>query len=159
MATRTDPVMALLARLNTRDRQFLAATPEVVGGFDLESSSNRHYGKNVYVANLGPANVKVRSLVTGVVLRVGAVEKLPHGRELRCRRDGDLVTVAVYDKQGDAITRVLGCSDAAASSIDEGWFTWFGPVEDYGTPWSDSGPAYCQVVTVDALRKFAREKK
>jgi hypothetical protein len=146
-----DVVMQLIARHDDDDVKFVEASDEVVGGYDLASSSNRFHGRDVFVATVAPQRVDAAKLVSGARLRVGARERLARG-ELRVGRDGADVTVAVYD--GDRpLTRVLRCA-SDEDELDEGRFAWFAQTEHYCTPWSDGGPAYCQVVTVERLRRF-----
>jgi hypothetical protein len=151
-----DPVLALLEKLRLPDLKFVAATDEVVGGLDLRATGNRAYGKNVYISTGATPNVSVDSLRIGVVIRVGARERFDRG-ELRCERGGLDVGVAVYDQRGFAISRVL-CAKSSEDEIDEARFTWLSPKELYCTPWSDSDPAVCQVVTVERLRRWARRE-
>jgi hypothetical protein len=151
-----DPVLALLANLRIPDLKFVAATDEAVAGLDLAETGNRAYGKNVYIATSGTPNVSVDGLRIGVLVSVGARERYSRG-ELRCEREGPYVAVAVYDHRGFAISRVL-CAQCNEDEIDEARFTWLSPKELYCTPWSDSDPAICQVVTVERLRRWARRE-
>lgn len=148
----------LLDRLNAKHRgaiDFSLATMAVVGGFELEPFT----AGSVSVCNTGGYIPSLADLRTGKTIQVGHQERYRHGT-LRCYRRAEHVYVGVFD--GERLrSRALPCRLDVRETrevIDEGMFTWFGPKEYIGTPWSDNDPERCQVITVDHLRNFARQK-
>ncbi len=135
---------------------FSPATDGVVAGHDLESSGNRSYGRDIYVATRAPFELEPEDRLLGRSIAIGAVEEYPRC-QLRCERAGGDVVVALY-ADGTAISRRLMVPALPGESeYDEGLFAWLGPVESYCTPWSDNDPDHCQVVTVHRLRQFAAD--
>jgi hypothetical protein len=155
----TDRGMARIKKLNTPDLVFQEATDEVVTGYDLTSSGNRAYGKNVYISTGSAPAVDRARLISGVRIAIDSSEM--YGLiELRCARDagGETVSVALFDPQSLLLSRILtATAPREAREIDEGLLAWLGPAETYGTAWSDGGAAVCQVVTVERLRRYARK--
>lgn len=149
-----DPVLEKLRRLRP-EIDWRPASDEVVEGHDLRSSGNRSHGRNVYVATHDTPPVDREALRTGRVLSPGREEAFP-GCVLRFARRGALVTAALYDASGRALSRVLRAV-SAADEVDEALFTWFGPLEDICTPWSDNDPPQCQVLTLEGLRAYGRK--
>lgn len=151
----------VIDRLNATQKaiSFHDATDAVVEGFDLGASSNRHYGASVFVATRGDYEVEDLSvLLVGRSLAAGAREHFPEC-ELVCSLENGQLLVAVHALSGQRLSRHLVARRHDRGSCDEGFFTWFGPVEDVCTPWSDNDRAQCQAVTVDRLREFARAYK
>jgi hypothetical protein len=150
-------------RLNRKKddvRFVLAAEGVLKGEADLEGSTNRQYGKNVYVAKRGDFGASRNDLETGVLIEAGSIETLGPC-EFRCVKNRGVVSAALY-KGGRAASLRLTCADGGEKEpgrYDEGFFTFFGPVEDLCTPWSDMDPAQCQVVATDDLRDFAKSMK
>jgi hypothetical protein len=151
-----DRAMEILAARSNDDLRFEPAHEDVVGGHELASSGNRFYGKQVYISSGNSPVVDLKTVVTGQVIRVGAIQQVRRG-VLLCLRDGDRVTVGIYDKNGWPLCRVLSCVAPGEDELDEGRLVYLGPKELYCTPWSDGGAAVCQVVTVEALRRWGSQ--
>ncbi|MBW2253839.1 MAG: hypothetical protein JRI25_04500 [Deltaproteobacteria bacterium] len=145
---------AIIDRLNERERghiEFYLATDAVVAGGKLEPVS----GGSVSVSQVGTFEPELEDLVVGRTIDVGHLESL-EGGDLQCYQKGSDVLVALF-REGRPVSRVLKCRAEAPlpeGGVDEGLFTWFGPVEYVGTPWSDNDDFQCQVVTVDRLRAY-----
>lgn len=89
-------------------------------------------------------------LLEGRTIRVGHVEDLPGGGQLRCVVDGDRVVVAVFD--GDVAREpILGVERGGRDAFDEGELSRV--LESYriNSAWHD-GEYTCLVLTVDCLR-------
>jgi hypothetical protein len=144
----------IIDRLNERKKgsiEFSLATDPVVEGMKLEPVS----GGTVSVSQVGSFEPEPEDLVVGRTIDVGHLEQL-EGCDLRCYREGSDVYVALF-REGGRVSRALKCrvNPLPEGGVDEGLFTWFGPVEYIGTPWSDNDAFQCQVVTVDRLRAYA----
>ena len=160
--TRPPPLDGLIAALNALrlpDLRFEPASDAVLAGLDLQATGNRAYGTKVYVATGRVPNVDRRRLLLGRALAIGASEPHPRG-ELRCFAERDEVVVAAFAADGAQRGPALrhqppaGTVLAPGAGFDEALFVWLGPAEDYCTPWSDSAPAVCQVITVERLRQL-----
>lgn len=135
--------------------KFLSAADSVVCGQDLRASGNKRYGSNVYVATHTSPEVTEPPL-TGEHIKAGHRERYGR-RELRCDLSKGRLRVAVYDREGNMLTRVLSCKAKGRNEADLGELVWFGPVEEICTPWSDNDPSQCQVITVEVLRLWAKK--
>lgn len=147
------PSDPLIDRLVREGVAFSRATDEVIEGFDLESTGNRSYGKNVHVASRKGPTFPAAKLRLGRSLAVGHREAY-RGCELRCEREGKAITVRLYGEDGAPMTRTLA-HVTGDDEVDEGLLTWFGPIEHIGTPWNDNDDEQCQVITVEVLRDYA----
>lgn len=95
-------------------------------------------------------------LLESRTIRVGDVEDLPGGGQLRCAVDGDRVIVAVFDGEV-AREPILHIDRAAGEVFDEGEFSRVLDSYTINSPWHD-GEYTCLVLTVDCLR-HGREPK
>ncbi len=147
---------AVIDQLNRKVRRihFTAATNPLIEGAGLRETGNRSYGKNIYVATHDPYKANDEDLLIGRALSAGTVERLGD-LELRCEAKHGALAVAIFDAQGRARSRTLTARVHGATACDEGLFAWFSELEDICTPWNDSDPPVCQVVTVDGLRRYA----
>lgn len=154
MATVDD--QKLIDRLNAKHAdaiRFSLATWAVVRGYKLEPVS----GGSVSVSQVGTYDADLADLMTGKTIAAGATEQYKHG-SVRCYRKQGRLFVAVF--AGERLrSRTLPCRFHDEDEVDEGLFTWFGPVEYVGTAWSDNDPDQCQVITIDHLRAFADLKR
>ncbi|MBD3239703.1 MAG: hypothetical protein GF331_03895 [Chitinivibrionales bacterium] len=146
-----------LTRKHAGTIAFVRAADSVLRGKAEPTAENAgQYGRNVYIASHDVYDPSPADLVTGVTIAIGAIEALGTV-ELRCYAKGRQACVALF--RGDRVVSKVLTHDPVAlpshgQAYDEGLFTWFGPVEDICTPWSDNDPPHCQVLTVEDLRVF-----
>jgi hypothetical protein len=148
----TTDLVSKLNRAYGRRIGFQEAAIEVTGGADLDAPVPST--RSVAIAKAGTFVAAPAELEIGRAIADGHREELAHC-ELRCFVARQHLAVAVFDREGQAISRVLRARSRGVTSCDEGLFAWFGPLEYVLTPWSDNDPPQCQVVTIDSLRRFA----
>lgn len=138
--------------------EFLKPHDDVLSGkTSLWETTNQSSGSNVYVAGHPLERPREELLRTGKMIGPGAVEKI-RSFELRCHAIGRKLVVRLYrGSESASIALEYEPPGGPDKECDEGLFTWFGPVEDICTPWSDNDPSQCQVVAVDDLRRFAQK--